>query len=188
MICSCSCMQQVLKLMGVFFTDSPMTDSSLEENTVSMETISSILLCSQVHDTYLLTILAMFISKIIDRYAAAVTKQTQDAAGGVSEKSTAGRGHMQRRMKAQSVLGELHRVQRLINQLTPRLEAWRMEETMEETGTRAHVDSTGYPSFASAKLGNPAPFSAARVAQIEADLRTGLTDLSAGIISILRQI
>jgi hypothetical protein len=89
-------------------------------------------------------------------------------------------------MAAQLVLSELHRVQRLVNQLSPRLKVPKEGDGRNrclEPGLWGRHQMTGGDE----KMTGMAPFSAGTVDRVEADVRKSLSTLSAEIINVLRQ-
>lgn len=183
--------------------------SVLTENKQSIEAISATLTCpSCAGDNFLLAVLSMTVLKILDRYATAARGQSsgtkssdlgaekasrlsnsilasnKDQMTGPSQ--TYNRPHGRGRKAAQLVLGELHRVQRLVNQLSPRLkrsmeaETRSMEPELELWGGQKMA--WGYDR------GTVAPFSATTLGQMDSDVRNSLSALSSEIINELRHI
>ncbi|KAI7788170.1 hypothetical protein LA080_012235 [Diaporthe eres] len=182
--------------------------SVLTENKQSIEAVSERLTCRNcAGDNFLLAILSMTVLKILERYAAAARAQSGGARPSDSEAETASRlangilasskdqmaalSHTYNtprnrgRRAAQLVLSELHRVQRLVNQLSPKLKRPREAERRDldpelELWGRRDV-SRGYDP------GPAAPFSATTLGQMESDVRRSLSALSSEIINGLRQ-
>lgn len=172
------------------------SSSVLSENKQSIEAISKRLACpSCADDTFLLAVLSITILKILERYAFAAQAQYSSAniselgiqreSGSANSKDnrTQSTPHIRAQKAAQLVLSELHRVQRLVNQLSqklrhskdgqirsegPDMEPWALER-----------DHEGGPST---------PFSSTTLGHIESDVRKGLSKLSSEIIGTLRQI
>jgi len=89
------------------------------------------------------------------------------------------------RIAAQHVLSELHRVQTLVNQLSPRLK-WPKEVGGNILGSDRYM--MGLPPITAQDEGvSMMSFSAGTLDQLESDLRTNLTILSAELINRLRQ-
>lgn len=179
----------------------------LTKNKQSIEAVNSMLACSCAEDGFLLTILSMIVLKMLGAYAAAARAKLHDA-GAETGKPTiltnciifSNNDQLRRlsslydapsdengseRMAAQLVLGELHRVQRLVNQLSPRLkgaleERERESRLEQDLWNRQRVMGESEPM-------TMAPFSASTLDQVDSDLRKSLSNLSAGIISRLRQ-
>ncbi|KAK4234618.1 hypothetical protein C8A03DRAFT_18516 [Achaetomium macrosporum] len=190
----------------------------LQENRHGIEAIESMLACSScTRDGFLLTVLAMAVLKILERYDAASQCQPAPERGTrtaerqereASEDKPAVNDSSGRRCMAaaQLVLSELYRAQRVVNKLSPRLKA---PAIVESSRSRDSVDdgvsvaSDGLQKGAIPKGGDcsssssvqlmaapapaPSPFSAATLAGVESDLRKNLGSLSAGIIESLRQ-
>ncbi|KAK3302939.1 aflatoxin regulatory protein-domain-containing protein [Chaetomium strumarium] len=100
-------------------------------------------------------------------------------------------GQHQGRMAAQLVLSELHRVQRLVNALSKRLESVRLRTGQAaRSGTSSGSSSMGESGdFQGLGLGGgrAPPFSVPTFAQLEGDLRKRLKVLSTEIIDALRR-
>ena len=171
------------------------------ENRQTFETVSNMLQCPCVEDSYLLTMLSMIILKALERYAAAARKQF-GRAGEKGDKPSATSSTQDRvrrmssggdesvgRLEAQLILSELHCVQRLVKQLSPKLEARvagaggkggaNVEQQMSRGGLQA-------PSLSERGMAK-APFSATIFEHIDMDLRKALSALSSEIIDMLRQ-
>ena len=171
------------------------------ENKQTFESVSNMLQCSCVEDSYLLTMLAMIVLKALERYAAAARKQF----GGTGEEgdnpsaSTSTQGQARQlsssgdesvgRLEAQLILSELHCVQRLVKQLSPRFRArvvgpggkgrGNVEREMLRGGSQvSNLSERGMPK---------APLSASIFEQLDVDLRKALSALSSDIIGNLRQ-
>lgn len=184
-------------------------------------------------DAFFLTVLSMIVLKMLERYSAAATSsQVQGAAkagvegiaeGAATAKSanstvigskdpmrvlscTSGVPHDTRsfgRTRAQLVLGELHRVQRLVNQLSPKLK--RLEHGVCSHNPNLGLDLLSYVESGSGSSSGSsnssgaltrdgdgakvavASFSASTLERIESDIRKCLSVLSADIINRLRQ-
>jgi hypothetical protein len=94
-------------------------------------------------------------------------------------------------MAAQLVLSELHRVQRLVNALSKRLESVRLRTGQAaSSGSSSGTSSVGEAGeFGGLGLGGARapPFSVPTFAQLEEDLRKRLKLLSTEIIDALRR-
>lgn len=159
----------------------------LAESKTIIESISNMLTCSCcADDNFLLNIIGMTVLKLLARYA--VVARMQGGGGGPQlDKSSSTSSRLARsipplpsgprddgdvlRMRAQLVLGELHPVQRLINELSLRL------TSASEDVSRGSQETTV----------TAASLSAAILHQIEGDLRRSFSQLSAAIITKLRQ-
>lgn len=182
--------------------------SVLTENKQSIEAVSERLTCTACEgDNFLLAVLSMTVLKILERYAAAARGQSSSARPNDSEAEKASRlansilasskdqmmvlsrtyntPRNRGRKAAQLVLSELHRVQRLVNQLSPKLrrpkEAERLHLDPEQELWGRQNMSRGYGG------GPAAPFSATTLGQMESDVRKSLSALSSEIINGLRQ-
>lgn len=178
--------------------------SIVAENEKIIEALSMILKCSCSQDGYLLSIVSLIVFKVISRYAASACQkiagncdydQTKSDLGGGSylfsfQKQPAKslvavgncqmNGESQRCMAAQLVLGELHRVQRLINLLSQQLE--------DHRANIGAIDRTDHPTGGSESLGREivSPFSRTSLDQLEEDLRNRVHALSLDIVNKLR--
>ena len=183
--------------------------SILTENKQSIEAVSEMLSCTScAGDNFLLAVLSMTVLKILERYAAAARAQssgapTSDSEPGKTSKlansilasskdqmmvlsRTYNTPRSRGRKAAQLVLSELHRVQRLVNQLSPRLKRSKYEA--EAQRTEPELGLWGYQSMTWCCDRGPAgPFSATTLDQMESDVRNSLSALSAEIINGLRQ-
>lgn len=182
----------------------PSAQAVVRENQQTIEAVSNMSQCSCAEDAYVLTMLAMIVFQILGRYAAAARKPP-DATEEPERPDRNPSPHEQRRRlgryypddddrertAAQLILSELHRVQRLINQLSPRLKT-RGRGASGPGGGMAGVganDAGGDRPLLSRSDGEraPAPFSASTLEHIEIDLRQRLSSVSAEIISMLQQ-
>ncbi|GIJ92124.1 hypothetical protein Asppvi_011100 [Aspergillus pseudoviridinutans] len=168
----------------------------LIENKQHIETVSSLLSCySCTEDAFRLVIVSMIVLKILERYASAARTQVFGSSIGSVETDTGprsansmipssndqmralsrsdtmpGDGSASGFAPAQLVLSELHRVQRLVNLLSPKLKG---SSHLQVANEHAKTQST--------------PFSSNTLAQMESDVRKSLSSLSADIIDRLRQ-
>ncbi|KAG9229998.1 aflatoxin regulatory protein-domain-containing protein [Amylocarpus encephaloides] len=183
----------------------PSAQAVVLENKQTIEVLTAMLQCSCREDGYLLMVLSMVVFRIVGRYAAAALKRPDEDGGG-SERSSVSASAKERkirpsnydpddegprRMAAQLVLIELHRVQRLINELSLRLQAHGRGSAGNSNEGISAVRNSRWerqiPTL-SDHLTKAAPFSAARFAQLEVDMRKCLSTLSSEIINMLRQI
>lgn len=180
----------------------------LTENKLYIEAVSERLTCRCCSgDSFLLAVLTMTVLKILERYADAARGQsnganTRDWEAETSPKlarkdpgSTKGQStvlsrsydtsHNRGRKAAQLVLSELHRVQRLVNQLSPKLR--KSKGGLPETPIDPEL--WGYQGMTKCwDRGPAAPFSTTTLGQMEDDVRKSLSALSSEIIHGLRQI
>lgn len=190
---TCTCLTRTLDLLKLLVAgnvpqqassrDGLVADGQLETvNAVSAmnkqitDVLSAILQCSCSTDTYLLTIASLVVFKMINCYA-------QVAYGPTAAHDFNHDGEDLGRVAAQSVLGELHLVQRLVNQLSSRLRASisRKPSIQEYGGFR---DQSPSPTRAS---GITLTFSHPMLDQLEQELRSGIHSLSSEIIRSLQQ-
>ncbi|KAG6358769.1 hypothetical protein INS49_012288 [Diaporthe citri] len=183
--------------------------SVLTENKQSIEEVSERLTCTTcAGDNFLLAVLSMTVLKILERYAAAARAQSSGARPNDSEAEKASRlansilasskdqmmvlsrtyntPRNRGRKAAQLVLSELHRVQRLVNQLSPKLK--RSKEADRRNMDPPELELWGRQSVPRGyDRGPTAPFSATTLGQMESDVRRSLSALSSEIINGLRQ-
>ena len=214
---TCSCLMQALESMKKFSStkpaacgpsnspdhattiSSPSAQVVVIENKQTIEVISNILQCSCAEDTYLLTLISIIVFKMLDRYAIAARKNSGETTEGrdtPSRNASAPSRYyssdtdLSERIAAQSILSELHHVQRLVNQLSPRLKTREMgaggEGRRGSWGARDAEGGCKMASFSDSET-TAATFLAATLDQIEIDLRSCLRTLSLEIISMLRQ-
>ncbi|KFY41662.1 hypothetical protein V494_02860 [Pseudogymnoascus sp. VKM F-4513 (FW-928)] len=180
------------------------------ENRKGMEVVSSKLACSScVDDSFLLIVLSMIVLKVLERYAVVSQTQTHKMANNEAEEdksarlsiNTASSGDEWRRVpshlhsssyddngrcriSAQLVLSELHRVQRLVNQLSPKLKGPKEREGQNIAPKlrfwgRPMVAGDGDRIVLTSML-------AGTLDQMERDVRRSLSTLSTEIINGLR--
>ncbi|KKY32003.1 putative c6 transcription factor [Diaporthe ampelina] len=188
-------------------TTSGPSHSVLTENKQSIDAVSERLTCpSCAGDSFLLAVLSMTVLKILERYAAAARAQpggaetthpeaakTSRLANSIlaSSKSqmvvvsrTYNTPRHRGRRAAQLVLRELHHVQGLVNQLSPKL----MRPKDRERRDLGPEELWGRLGRAGDHDRGPeAPFSATTLGQIESDVRKSLSALSSEIKNGLRQ-
>lgn len=182
--------------------------SVLTENKQSIEAVSERLTCpSCAGDNFLLAVLSMTVLKILERYAVAARAQCNTVRASDSEAEKASRlansilasskdqmmglsrtyntPRNRGRKAAQLVLSELHRVQRLVNQLSPKL---KRSKDGERRNLGPEVELWGRQGVARGhERGPSAPFSSTTLGQMESDVRKSLSTLSSEIINGLRQ-
>jgi hypothetical protein len=178
----------------------------LEENKQHIESLSSMLSCSAcTEDTFRLVIVSMIVLKILERYASAARIQGFDPKVGSVEigprSSTSIIPTSKDQMSvlsltytkpwddsatgfapARLVLSELHRVQRLVNQLSSKLRG------KKERDTRGVEQSIwDRPEVMNTNDKTQSTFSSNTLTQVESDIRNTLSSLSADIIFRLQQ-
>ncbi|KUI60089.1 Aflatoxin biosynthesis regulatory protein [Cytospora mali] len=193
-----------ISISGNFST----AQSVVAENKATIEAVSTVLRCSCAKDGYLLVILSLIAFKLLGRYAAAAARrQAGDSKSDPGSYLRPVNHDGIVRMSAQLVLSELHRVQRLVNELSLQLKAQRTERRSASSlgkdegegkrkGRGEGISVVGARQFGGDRQGSGvvwegeammAPFSAATLEQIEIDLRRRLGVLSSEIIDTLRQ-
>ncbi|KAL2871737.1 Zn(II)2Cys6 domain-containing transcription factor tpcE [Aspergillus lucknowensis] len=180
----------------------------MAENQQYIETVGGLLSCSScTDDPFLLAIVSMIVLKILERYAATARTQVSSVRGAgesdpgqrpASGMIPSGKDQMRplsrsynmprddstgARVPARLVLSELHRVQRLVNLLSPKL------KRSQEADTRGFEHAAwGRHTVANENdKAHSTPFSPNTLAQMEGDMRKSLSSLSADIINRLRQ-
>ncbi|KAL4926162.1 uncharacterized protein BDV17DRAFT_293783 [Aspergillus undulatus] len=189
--------------------DPGVAESVLSENKNYIQAVTSMLSClSCAENAFQLAIISMIGLKILERYASAARTQSSGSRAGSVEPDTGLRSassiisssstdHYMRalgrtynkdgtangRVPARLVLGELHRVQRLVNQLSPKLKG-----PKGGNGRGLDQECSGRHRGAADNDRTVATFFSSRtLAQMESDLRESLSSLSADIINRLRQ-
>jgi hypothetical protein len=168
---SCQCLLRTIDLLKQFASEEairrerviescpPSIDAVVKVNSHATDVITGILQCPcSQRDGYLLILLALVVCKILDRYAAAALPGRDQ----LSEGSP---------VAGQRVLSELHGIQRVMNQLGPRLKTY---------GTQAAGLGRQF-------RGTDAPLSVGLGDQLEPELHKRLSKLSSEIISFLRE-
>jgi hypothetical protein len=172
---SCSCLIKALDLFRQLLPPDSATCTSTHSrdqglttecivaiNANTVDAITHMLHCLCAHDGFLLVMVFMAAFKVMNWYAAAarglsLDPQRDDVSAGPLTEDPG-------RLTAQSVLSELHRVQKLVNALSAKLKRY---QTDDSTGDR--------------------PFSSTVLHQLELDLRQRLRALSLEIVDILRR-
>lgn len=170
-------------------------------NQQTFESVSNMLQCSCAEDCYLLTMLSMIVLKALERYAAVARRQFWGA-GEKDEKPKASTPMQEQvrpitsdgdestgRLGAQLILGKLHSVQRLVKQLSPRLQARATGAASHGGGNSEQDFSRGDWQVASLPEDKMTKVSLSPTIfeQIDVDLRKALSALSSEIIEMLRQ-
>lgn len=158
-------------------TDTPslILDAVIDANKQVIDSVSTMLHCQCLYDGYLLTIVSLIVFKVLDSYGtAASAPEAQEPDIDMMEDD-------ELFLAAQRVLGELHRVQRLVNQLSINIKrhtATKPEEKKLETLT-----SCGQERESEVAL----PFSPVMLSQLETEMRQRLKCLSLGMAAHLRR-
>nr|A0A4P8DK24.1 RecName: Full=Transcriptional regulator dmxR14; AltName: Full=Dimeric xanthone biosynthesis cluster protein R14 [Cryptosporiopsis sp. 8999]QCL09105.1 DmxR14 [Cryptosporiopsis sp. 8999] len=199
---------KTLSLAGLADADSLVSAPIiLAENKQSIESVNNLMACPLCSgDSFPLTIFSMIALKILERYAVAARTQhqgtrPQEAEGTVeikladivisnNEDQTRLPSHSnivccddktQARAAAQLVLGELHHMQRLVNQLSSMI-----KRSAERDGRKLEI-LNGYNDSIDSGNSMLASFSASTLELVESDVRKSLRSLSTDIIKELRQ-
>ncbi|KAF2238275.1 hypothetical protein EV356DRAFT_507364 [Viridothelium virens] len=216
---TCRCLMQALDLMKKLSSTKtscgvqsnrpgtagvPSAETIVLENKQTLEAITDMLRCSCAEDSYLLTFLSMIIFKILGRYAAAAPKQQGEEIEEVNKHNgnTSTRRQPRpagshslgedgvRRMSAQLILSELHRVQNCVNQLSPRLNSGEMGEVSSKRlrSPDREVPGRERSCFPLANDDTSVtPFPTTVLDHLGIGLRQSLSMLSSYIIDVLRQ-
>nr|QFQ50473.1 transcription factor [Aspergillus pachycristatus] len=181
-------------------------ESVIEDNKQILDTAQTILDCRCAEDEYVVTLVSLIVFKVLGWYVAVARDRSSDPGreedfnwstaqdsrrGSVSSfeeqvlhlPTVVGSycidGHHQSRMAAQLVLSELYRVQRLVTQVSRRLESIRRRSSSSSSSASSNTpDSEG---------GISTPLSSTTLAHLEDDLRKRLRAVSSETISILRR-
>jgi hypothetical protein len=156
-----------------------------------------------VETSYLVTILSTIISKILERYTEAARQcpghLINDYEGTVShgKRNRATKEYMRhfstysgshdddgRRTTARLILGELHRVQGLMNKLSQRQNP---PQNIGQKDVNFDRVSPVFPSSDGQRSAPASAFSTTTLGEMKTDLRKNLTGLSFGIIKMLRE-
>lgn len=166
----------------------------IARNEATIEAVSTMLKCACSQDGYLLTVMSLIIFKVLGWYAA-VARKTPSLQGPqacsphqslpseqVLQNSTVVGSYCldgadSTRMAAQLVLSELHRVRRLVDQLSSKLKAQAAKKGGAETPKSLDLDNE-----------MTLPLSAVMYDQFDADLREQLKALSCEMIDRLRRL
>ena len=190
----------------------PTMDSVISENKRIIEAITKLLDCPCSQDEYLLAIVSLVAFKIMAWYSAAAGDKSLMESGMSANNPFVARpeqmgpssfgehvlqvpmtignycveGNDRSRMAAQLVLSELHRVQRLVNSISKRLESIRVRNCSLPSPSSASscYGDSGDSQIVDAKA---TPLSAPTFSQLEMDLRKRLRMVSSETIDILRR-
>jgi hypothetical protein len=209
---SCGCVTQaldLLKTLSLSMTAMGSAQAVLVENKHHVETVSNLLSCySCTEDAFRLVIVSMIVLKILERYASVARILVFGSRVGSVETDTGPRSangmisSSKNQLTALSrtytmprddsasgyaparlVLGELHRVQRLVDRLSPKLRGSKEGDVrgMEHAIWGRLQVASGNDKAQST------PFCSNTLAQMESDMRNSLSSLSADIITRLAQ-
>ncbi|KAL5045374.1 hypothetical protein BDW71DRAFT_184173 [Aspergillus fruticulosus] len=155
--------------------------SIMAENELTAQAVGDVLHGEQGDNAYLIAVLSVVILKVLARYAAVLrdgeTSDCEDPA--IQPSGPLGVEENWNHKMRQQVLGQLHRVQRLVNILSQRFRA--------HGGRDTHTPGAGAGCTAVVRgIESLFPFPDIMLEQFEADLRKRLRILSAEIVSMLR--
>lgn len=176
----------------------------ISRNEHAIEGMSRILQCSCSANNLLLTIVALVIFKVLDWYAHAAKMATagedktlngnpysslpQRSAELTMGSNLQQNGRDYDRQSAQMVLVELHRVQRFLSQLSPKLQACGHEPQSRRASTASSQPGMANPQFSEDDMTMASlPFSSVVLEQLEPEVRKRIRSLSGEIIGFLRQ-
>ncbi|KAL4785964.1 aflatoxin regulatory protein-domain-containing protein [Aspergillus varians] len=189
-------------------------ESVISENKQILDTINAVLDCPCSHDGYIISIVSLAVFKVMGWYIAAARDRipaSEDSMRWRDEVPTySGRGSSvnfheqvlrspavvgsycidsrnQNRMAAQLVLSELHRVQRLVNVLSSRLESIRLSSCLSSASTFGSTSAVETVENSLLAAFRTSPLSGSTYAQLEEDLRKRLRSISSETIDILRR-
>ncbi|KAI9373003.1 Sterigmatocystin biosynthesis regulatory protein [Aspergillus egyptiacus] len=188
-------------------------ESVIEDNKQILDTVQTVLDCRCAEDEYVVTLVSLVVLKALGWYVAVARDRSSDAGreddfnnwvtaqDGRRRYSVSSSfeeqvlhlptvigsycvdGHHQSRMAAQLVLSELYRVQRLVTQVSRRLESVRRRSSSSSSSTSTSTSSLGPDS----EGGLATPLSSTTLAHLEDDLRKRLRAVSSETIGILRR-
>jgi hypothetical protein len=177
----------------------PTIQSIVAKNERVLEAMENILQCACSQDGYLLTVLSLALFKVLDWYTEAAYAATKLKVGAhnTSDSSHLRRGSSQSverisvegedsgRIAAQMVLGELHHVQRVVNNLSSIFKL-QNSNNRNEMGIKSHNTFTDHIEAVQDRE-ITLPFSTQMLDQLEADLRGRLRNVSSRLVDILRR-
>jgi hypothetical protein len=179
----------------------------ISRNEHAIDDMSRILQCSCSANSFLLTIVVLVVFKVLDWYAHAAKTATagndetfdgkpysslpslcRRSAGPTVGSHRQQKGRDYERQSAQLVLVELHRVQRFLSQLSPKLQACGKEPQSRRASTASSQPSMANPQFSEDVLTmTSVPVSSVVLEQLEPEVRKRIRSLSAEIIEFLRR-
>ncbi|RAL12383.1 Zn(II)2Cys6 domain-containing transcription factor tpcE [Aspergillus homomorphus CBS 101889] len=187
----CQCLLDALELLKRFVAEEAAAahagielDATVTGNSHATTVMTEILHCPcSQRDGYLLILLALIVWKVLDRYAAVALPQSSGSSGSSSSSSSNSSSHSEETppplLAGQRVLGELHGIQRVMNQLRPRLSTYQ-GGGQAGSGLWPHLLPTGTDASPSSP---PPPVAGS----LEPELHRRLSHLSSEIIRFLRQ-
>ncbi|KAL4875395.1 aflatoxin regulatory protein-domain-containing protein [Aspergillus karnatakaensis] len=186
-------------------------ESIISENRQIIDSINQILDCTCSSDPYIISIVSLAVFKVMGWYIAAARSRTPGLEDGMEGKTTSSIHPSEgectsfiahdlhpsalaesyytpdrnwSRMAAQLVLGELHRVQRLVNVLASRLGSIQLRGTNRISGSNSARDAMEDSLVVAA---HSSPLSNSTFSNLEDDLRKRLRAISAETIEMLRR-
>ncbi|KAL9079979.1 MAG: hypothetical protein Q9157_001176 [Trypethelium eluteriae] len=178
-------------------TTIPSTQAVIAQNEATIEAVSTMLKCSCSQDGYLLAIMSLIIFKVLGWYAAVARdkhgsqslqachlSQSSPSEQPFQSPTTVGSycldGTDSARMAAQLVLSELHRVRRVVDQLSSKLKV--------QATNKGRREGTETPESSDPDSEMTLPISAVMYDQLDVDLRGRLRALSWEMIDRLRRL
>ncbi|RFU26776.1 hypothetical protein B7463_g9559, partial [Scytalidium lignicola] len=185
---TCRCLVQALDLVlansqpstSPYYASTTSNSDVIVENKHTIESVTNMLKCSCSEDGYVLSMLSMIVVKMLGQYASAIRKQASNTIVRGDNLHVSTKEHILRppedgqaldRMAAQAILGELHCVQQLVDQLSMKLKTHR--GNLASKGVEIPTDGE-------------TPSSTTTLNQIEIDMQKSLNTLSSSIINMLR--
>ncbi|KAF2964215.1 hypothetical protein GQX73_g9350 [Xylaria multiplex] len=159
---------------------SPTIEDTIDKNKQVLGALGSIMKCPCSDDGYLLTVISLIIYKVLGRGPTITPLSTPSSVKDRPNRACLMTdshhfyGEDQDRMKTQSILGELHRVQSLINLLSRKLKSLACRKRENHAKVGSYGGAQGMPSI-----------SAFVIDQVGIDLRNRLQWLSKNIIERL---
>ena len=185
----------------------PTIQSVIAENERIVKALDSILQCPCSQDGYLITVVSLVVFKVLDWYAAAgraaptvttadsyishpcqiQTRSSSHFAGSLCSDGE-NYGENSGRVAAQMVLSELHRAQRLVNELSARFKGQGTGGARVEVGASNSTPNGTHNAIDMLCDGEGTwPFSTTMLDQLEANLRGRLRIVSLKIVDMIRQ-
>lgn len=172
----------------------PTIQAVITRNEATIEAVSTMLKCSCSQDGYLLSVMSLIIFKVLGWYAS-IARKTPNLHGAqacyspfepaLNKPSIVGNyccldGADSDRMAAQLVLTELHRVRRLVDQLSSKLKV--------QAAAKKGRGGLGMPEGTDLDNEMALPLSAVMYDQLDSDLRNRLRALSCEMLDRLRRL
>ena len=162
----------------------PTAQAVIARNEATIEAVSTMLKCTCSQDGYLLSVMSLIIFKVLSWYAAVARKKPSLPLEPVLQNPTfVGSycldGPDSARMAAQLVLSELHRVRRLVDQLSSKLKVQAVKKGKGGAETLEGMDLNNEMAL---------PLSAILYDQLDNDLRKQLRALSSEMLDRLRRL